>query len=156
GGKSENVTDIVRCVAFEKDSLQAGAVIEGVLTDIGKTARDRDVGQAPAFSERPFLAISDAAGDRNAGQGGAVLERPKTAAGNGAGDCDVGQAVAGRERIDPDAGDAAGDRIASSFAGGVLDEPGLVLVEQNSIRTAEGWVSWIHCERKHARAAQER
>jgi len=67
----------------------------------------------------------------DASQAGTVRERVVPDAVDAAGDRDAGQAGAVHERLFPDAGDTGGDSVVSGLALRVLNERGLVLVEQN-------------------------
>ena len=135
---------------------QAGAGIERRVPDAGDTIRDGDAGQAGAPSERIVPDAGDVGVERHAGQAGAGIERIVPDAGDAVGDRHAGQGGAVIERSVPDAGDAAGDRVGSGYASWVLNERGLVLVEQDSSHTAIGGIAWSHRYRCQAGAGIER
>src|ERR1019366_7414834 len=96
-------------------------IIERRRTYGGSVAREIDSNQTGAASECRTPDVCDAAGN-----------------------CDAGQAAVGPERPVPDVGDAIGDRVASGFTSRVLDEDGLILVEQDSSHTAIDGIECIH------------
>ena len=89
---------------FGTDACQAGTESERVLPDAGEVLGDRHIGQAGAGIEGRVSNDADTVRDRNAGHVRAVLESAGSDVGEAIAHCEARQGGAGIERLLPDAG----------------------------------------------------
>ncbi len=97
-----------------------------------------------------------AVGDQNASQTCAGGERIAPDAGHAVRDRHAGKTTAGIERLVTDAGHAVGDRVATGLTFRILNQTGLVLIEQDSRHAAVDWIGSIHRYASQIVAAGER
>lgn len=141
----------------DHDAGQVGAGVKCIITNAGDAIWDRDAGQTNAGIKRTAPNTRNAIADRDAGQVGAGAKCRIPDIGDAVRDRDAGQVGAIIECIIPDANDSVGYRIvASNFARQILDERGLVFIEQNPVHTTIRGVKCTHLDRAHAGATRER
>ena len=134
---------------------EAGAVVERAGPDAGNVGADGDVGEAGAGDEGKVSDVGDAVGDVDAGQVAAGIERRVSDGGDVGADRQGGQAGTVIEGTAAKVDHAVGDGVASGFALGIIDERGLVRVEQDPIQTAKGGIESLDGYRTQAGASGE-
>jgi hypothetical protein len=106
--------------------------------------------------EGPFAQAADPGGNRDVSQAGAKGEGASLDFGEAVWEIHPGQLGASRKRIEANGGDAIGDGVAASSPHRELNQFCAVLIEDDSIDTAESRVGRIHGECGQSQAPLKR